>query len=92
MEKKEVQCEDGRSRQARVYGHPREEGEFEIMNAGVRVKGRHVTGEAWYSRKTGVWYFLTDPDGKNRSLLPRGKERPAEPSTSLLRSPSIKTK
>ena len=91
MEKKEVQCEDGRCRQARVYGDPREDGDFEILNAGVRVKGKHVTGEAWHSLKTGVWYFLTSPDGKNRSLLPRGKERPIEPSTSLLRSLSIRT-
>ena len=37
-----VQCEDGRRRQARVHGVPRQEGEFEIWNAGVRLKGKHV--------------------------------------------------
>ena len=92
MEKKMVECEDGRRRQARVYGVPKEDGDFEVLSAGIRVKGKHVTGEAWHSRKTGVWYFLTSPKGKNSSLLPRGSERPVEPSSSLLRSPSIRTK
>ena len=92
MEKKIVECEDGRRREARVYGLPREEGDFEILNAGVKVKGKHVTGEVWHSRKTGVWYFLTSPEGKNSSLLPRRNQRPWEPSVSLLRSPSVRTK
>ncbi len=64
MEKQMVQCEDGRRRQARVHGVPRQEGEFKIWNAGVRLKGKHVSGEAWYSYKTKTWYFLADPEGK----------------------------
>ena len=44
MEKKMVECEDGRRRQARVYGIPREEGDFEILRAGIRLKGKHITG------------------------------------------------
>lgn len=91
MRKQMVECEDGRSRQARVYGIPREEGNFEILQAGIRLKGKHVTGEAWHNRRTGVWYFLTGPEGKNRSLLPRENKKPTEPFTSLLRSPSIRT-
>nr|HID57832.1 hypothetical protein [Desulfobacterales bacterium] len=90
MKKQMVVCEDGRRRQARVYGFPREEDDFVIFKAGIRVRGKHVTGEAWHSRKTGVWYFLTSPGCKNSFLLPRCNERPKEPSTSLLRSPSIR--
>jgi hypothetical protein len=91
MRKEMVVCEDGRRREARVYGMSREEGDFGIMDAGVRLKGKHVTGEAWHSRKTGVWYFLTNPNGKNSTLLPRRSDRPVEPSVSLHRSPTIRT-
>lgn len=66
-----VQCEDGRRRQARIQGMPREEGEFKIWRAGVRLKGKHVSGEAWYSFKTKTWYFLTDPEGKHSHLMER---------------------
>jgi hypothetical protein len=59
MEKQMVDCEDGRRRQARVYGFPTEDGHFEIGKAGVRLKGKHVSGEAWYGRNAGLWYFLT---------------------------------
>ena len=71
MEKQMVQCEDGRRRQARVHGVPRQEGEFKIWNAGVRLKGKHVSGEAWYSYKTKTWYFLADPEGKHAHLMER---------------------
>ena len=71
MEKQMVQCEDGRRRQARVHGVPRQEGEFKIWNAGVRLKGKHVSGEAWYSYKTKTWYFLADPEGKHAHLMDR---------------------
>ena len=91
MQRQMVECEDGRRRQARVYGIPREEGDYEILQAGIRLKGKHVTGEAWHNRKTGFWHFLTSPDGKNTFLLPRANEKPAEPSSPLLRSPSIRT-
>jgi hypothetical protein len=91
MKRQMVECEDGRRRQARVYGNPREEGDYEILQAGIRLKGKHVTGEAWHNRKTGFWHFLASPDGKNTFLLPRASERPGEPSSSLLRSPSIRT-
>jgi hypothetical protein len=91
MEKRMVQCEDGRRRHARVYGIAREEGDYLILKAGVRLKGKQVSGEAWRSKKTGVWYFLTNPEGKNSSLLPRRNERPSESSATLLRSPLVKT-
>jgi hypothetical protein len=71
MEKQMVQCEDGRRRQARIHGLPRQEGEFKILSAGVRLKGKHVAGEAWYSYKTKTWYFLTDPEGKHAHLMER---------------------
>ena len=71
MEKQMVQCEDGRRRQARIHGVPRQEGEFKIWDAGVRLKGKHVSGEAWYSYKTKTWYFLTDPEGKHAHLMER---------------------
>ena len=71
MEKHMVQCEDGRRRQARIQGMPREEGDFKIWKAGVRLKGKHVSGEAWYSFKTKTWYFLTDPEGKHSHLMDR---------------------
>ena len=71
MEKQMVQCEDGRRRQARIHGVPRQEGEFKIWDASVRLKGKHVSGEAWYSYKTKTWYFLTDPEGKHSHLMER---------------------
>ena len=71
MEKQMVQCEDGRRRQARIHGVPRQEGEFKILSAGVRLKGKHVSGEAWYSYKTKTWYFLADPEGKHAHLMER---------------------
>lgn len=80
MEKQSAKCEDGRTRQARVYGESREDGDFEVRKAGVRVKGKHVSGEAWYSRKTGTWYFLTDPECKNSHLLYRSYEKHNEES------------
>ena len=71
MEKQMVQCEDGRRRQARIHGIPREEGDFRIWKAGIRLKGKHVSGEAWYSSKTKTWYFLADPEGKHAHLMER---------------------
>ena len=71
MEKQMVQCEDGRRRQARIHGEPKQEGDFRIFKAGVRLKGKHVSGEAWYSHKTKTWYFLTDPDGRHAHLMER---------------------
>ena len=71
MEKQMVQCEDGRRRQARIHGIPRQEGDFKIWKAGVRLKGKHVSGEAWYSSKTKTWYFLADPEGKHAHLMER---------------------
>lgn len=91
MEKQMVECEDGRRRQARVYGIPREEGDFIVLQAGIRVRGKHVTGEAWHNQKTGIWYFLAGPEGKNMNLLPRHRERPEGSMTSILRSPTIRT-
>jgi hypothetical protein len=71
MEKQMVQCEDGRRRQARIHGVPKQEGDFKIWKAGVRLKGKHVPGEAWYSYKTKTWYFLADPEGKHAHLMDR---------------------
>ena len=71
MEKQMVQCEDGRRRQARIHGIPKQEGDFKVWNAGVRLKGKHVSGEAWYSHKTKTWYFLADPEGKHAHLMER---------------------
>jgi len=71
MEKQMVQCEDGRRRQARIHGVPKQEGDFKIWPAGVRLKGKHVSGEAWYSYKTKTWYFLADPSGKHAHLMER---------------------
>ena len=71
MEKQMVQCEDGRRRQARIHGAPKQEGDFRIWKAGVRLKGKHVSGEAWYSHKTKTWYFLADPDGRHAHLMER---------------------
>ena len=86
-----VECEDGRIRQARIYGIPREEGDFLILQASVRVKGKHVTGEAWHNRKTGAWCFLAGLKSKNTNLLPRRRERPEKYMTEVLRSPTIRT-
>ena len=71
MERQMVQCEDGRRRQARIHGVPKQEGDFKIWKAGVRLKGKHVSGEAWYSYKTKTWYFLADPEGKHVHLMER---------------------
>ncbi|MGD8765267.1 MAG: hypothetical protein PVG87_23380 [Desulfobacteraceae bacterium] len=71
MQKHMVQCEDGRRRQARIQGMPREEGDFKIWKAGVRLKGKHVSGEAWYSLNTKTWYFLANPKGKHSHLMDR---------------------
>ena len=71
MEKQMVQCEDGRRRQARIQGLPKEEGDFRVWKAGVRLKGKHVSGEAWYSFQTKTWYFITDPEGKHGHLMDR---------------------
>jgi hypothetical protein len=71
MEKQMVQCEDGRRRQARIHGLATEEGDFRVWKAGVRLKGKHVSGEAWYSYQTKTWYFLTDPEGKHSHLMDR---------------------
>ena len=74
MEKQMVQCEDGRRRQARIQGLPKEEGDFRVWKAGVRLKGKHVSGEAWYSFQTKTWYFITDPEGKHGHLMDRISE------------------
>jgi hypothetical protein len=136
-----VECEDGRRRQARLYGEswveeghedyqpekrecsscdginpydaqfccycgnqlsefPQEitgkgdqqEEVFTITKAAVRVKGKHIQGEAWFSCKSGLWYFLSDPAGKNHHFLPRHRQRPEESKTDLLRSLSVRTK
>ena len=71
MEKQMVQCEDGRRRQARIHGVPKEEGGYKVWKAGVRLKGKHVSGEAWYSYQTKTWYFITDPEGKHSHLMDR---------------------
>jgi len=69
MEKKMVQCEDGRRRQARIQGDPKEDGDFSTWQAAIRFKGKHVSGAAWYSHKTKTWYFSSDPDGKHSHLM-----------------------
>ena len=74
MKKQMVQCEDGRRRQARIYGEHRQDGDYEVWKSAVRVKGKHVSGEAWHSHKTKIWYFLTNPEGKNSELLYRSQE------------------
>jgi len=71
MEKQMVQCEDGRRRQARIHGIPKQEGDFKIWQAAVRLKGKHIAGEAWYSYTTKSWYFLADPGGKHVHLMER---------------------
>ena len=85
MEKQMVQCEDGRRRQARIHGVPKQEGEFKIWKAGVRLKGKHVSGEAWLSYKTKTWYFLTDPDGKHAHLMERINKQLREESIRQIR-------
>ncbi len=84
MEKQMVQCEDGRRRQARIQGVPKQEGDFRIWKAGVRLKGKHVSGEAWYSHKTKTWYFLADPDGRHAHLMERLNAQLKEESIRLL--------
>ena len=71
MEKKMVQCEDGRRRQARIHGDPKEDGGFSTWKAAIRFKGKHVSGSAWYSHKTKTWYFSSDPEGKHSHLMDR---------------------
>jgi len=73
-------------------GEDQKEEVFTITKAAVRVKGKHVHGEAWYGCNTGVWYFLSSPDSRNHDLLPRRKEKPAGPQSILLRSMTVKTK
>ena len=129
-----VECEDGRRRQARLYGEAlMEEGHedheperrecsscqgtnpydarfccycgdelkelsqekkgradqgeeiFTRAKAAVRVKGKHVHGEAWFSCNTGIWYFLSSPEDKNHNLLPRRRERPEGAKRPLMR-------
>jgi hypothetical protein len=84
MEKQMVQCEDGRRRQARIHGIPKQEGDFKVWNAGVRLKGKHVSGEAWYSSKTKTWYFLADPEGKHAHLMERINKQLREESIKQL--------
>ncbi|MCP4369627.1 MAG: hypothetical protein GY797_16175 [Deltaproteobacteria bacterium] len=71
MEKKMVQCEDGRRRQARIQGDPKKDGDFSTWQAAIRFKGKHVSGDAWYSHKTKTWYFSSDPGGKHSHLMDR---------------------
>lgn len=71
MEKKMVQCEDGRRRQARIQGDPKKDGDFSTWQAAIRFKGKHVSGAAWYSNKTKTWYFSSDPEGKHSHLMDR---------------------
>ncbi len=92
MEKQMVECEDGRIRQARIWGFARQEGSFEVRPAGIRLKGKHVTGEVWLSQTTGTGYFLTDPECKHSRLLPRCRERPAEPAQALELSPRVRNR
>ena len=91
MKKMMVQCEDGRRRQSRIHGEPREDGNFIIWQAGIRKDGKHVHGEAWFCPNTGTWTFLTDPEGKNADSLPRCKERPDEVKEKLIRSTRVRT-
>ncbi len=86
MEKQMVQCEDGRRRQARIHGAHKQEGEFKIWPAGVRLKGKHVSGEAWYSSKTKTWYFLADPDGRHTHLMERLNAQLKEESNRQLKA------
>ncbi|UCF94819.1 MAG: hypothetical protein JSW39_11910 [Desulfobacterales bacterium] len=85
MEKQMVQCEDGRRREARIHGNPREEGGFKIWKAGVRFKGKHVSGEAWYSFQTKAWYFITDPVGRHSHLMNRIRDTLKEERINKLR-------
>ena len=85
MEKQMVQCEDGRRRQARIQCVPKQEGDFRIWKAGVRLKGKHVSGEAWYSHKAKTWYFLADPDGRHTHLMERLNTQLKEESIRELR-------
>jgi len=71
MEKKMVQCEDGRRRQARIQGDPIKDGDFSTWQAAIRFKGKHISGAAWYSHKTKTWYFSSNPEGKHSHLMDR---------------------
>lgn len=141
MRRQMVECEDGRRRQARLYGETwMEEGHedhepqkrecltcqgtnpydarfccycgnelhelsqekkgradqreeiFTITKAAVRVKGKHVHGEAWFGCDTGIWYFLTSPEDKNHNLLPRSRKRPEGSKRTLIRPSSVRTR
>jgi len=92
MKKQLIKCEDGRMREARVHGDPNANGNYKIYKAGVRVKGKHVQGEAWHSLNSGNWYFLTDPTCRYCELLPRRKERPSESDKQLRRSQTVRDK
>ena len=84
MQKQMVQCEDGRRREARIHGIAKEDGEYRVWPAGIRLKGKHVSGEAWYSQKTKTWYFLTDPEGKHSHLMGRINEKIREEAVNKL--------
>lgn len=139
MRRQMVECEDGRRRQARLYGETwMEEGHedhepesreclscqgtnpydarfccycgnelhelsqekkgnadqaeeiYSITQAAVRVKGKHVHGEAWFGCDTGIWYFLSSPEDKNHNLLPRSLERPEGAKRPLMRPSMVR--
>lgn len=90
MQKKMVQCEDGRRREARVHGEPRQHKAFLVYQAGVRIQGKHVHGEAWFCTTSGIWSFLTLEDAKYGHLLPRCSEEPDSVDGCLIRSPRVK--
>ena len=51
MEKHMVQCEDGRRRQARIHGMPREEGDFRIWIAGAPLESGSALEYSSYVRR-----------------------------------------
>ena len=90
MNKELAMCEDGRLREARYYGDPKNEGNFKIFPAEVRIKGKHIQGAIWNSIVTGNWYFLTDPNCKNCELLPRKVDKPQESNQDLKQSINVR--
>ena len=64
--------------------------EFLIYEAGVRVKGMHVQGEAWHSKNTGAWYFISHLNAKNYNLLPRRQNRPDSSQAALLLASKVR--
>ena len=74
MEKQMVQCEDGRRRQARIHGVPKEEGSFKVWKAGVRLKGKHVSNQnlVFYHRSGRQ---TQPPDGPHPGYPPGGEAR-----------------